>query len=184
MRYEWRQDSNCTTVQQYLTLKIILHPYGGAGNLVRVYGAYEKMLGIKSTTSMSLSEIRNFNQHYKRKQGTLNQVVTALREHPYILRRIIQLPTINKFYRIAKATVPDSLWNRLENVFRANNGNKQHRLHEKPILRLTRKEVDFFLTRARVRIDKAKRLLGYQPDFNLEKGMKLTEEWLRFANLI
>lgn len=148
------------------------------------YGAYEKMLGTKSTISMSLSEVRDFNRRYNREHGTVNQVVTALREHPYILRGILQLRAVNRLYRIAKTTVPDSLWNRLKNVLIANNVDNQHRLHEKSILPLARKEVDFFLARTRVRIDKAKHLLGYEPNSNLERGMELTEEWLRFANLI
>jgi nucleoside-diphosphate-sugar epimerase len=33
-------------------------------------------------------------------------------------------------------------------------------------------------------IDKAVRLLGYQPRFDLDRGMALTEEWARWANLI
>lgn len=148
------------------------------------YGAYEKMLGVKSTISMSLSEIRDFYRRYKREHGTVNQVLTALREHPHILRLILQLPAVNKFYQVAKAIVPNTLWNRLKNVFVVNNMDKQPCLHEKTILPLTRKEVAFYLARTHVGIDKAKHLLGYQPIFPFEKGMELTEMWLRFANLI
>lgn len=148
------------------------------------YGAYEQMLGVESTISMNLSEIRDFNQRYKKEHGTINQVVTVLREHPYILRGILQLHAVNKSYRVAEAIVPTPLWNRLKNGFIANNVNEQKHLHENPILPLTRKEVDFFLARTQVRIDKAKRLLGYQPNYKLEQGMEFTEKWLRFANLI
>ena len=45
-------------------------------------------------------------------------------------------------------------------------------------------DAKFYKTRARVRIDKAKRLLGYKPAFDLEAGMKRTEEWARWANLL
>jgi nucleoside-diphosphate-sugar epimerase len=38
--------------------------------------------------------------------------------------------------------------------------------------------------KARVRIDKARRLLGYEPAFNLAQGMGLTEQWARYAGLL
>jgi nucleoside-diphosphate-sugar epimerase len=44
--------------------------------------------------------------------------------------------------------------------------------------------IGFFRARTRVRIDKAKRLLGYRPAFDLETGMDLTERWARWANLL
>lgn len=148
------------------------------------YSAYEKILGAKSTIPMSLGEIRGFNRGYKREHGTVNQIVTALREHPDILRGIIQLPAVNKVYRMVETIVPDPWWNRLKNFFTTTDGDKQQGVDEKPVSPLTRESIDFFLARTSVRIDKAKELLGYQPNFNLEQGMKLTEKWLRFANLI
>ena len=44
--------------------------------------------------------------------------------------------------------------------------------------------VQFYVPKTRVRIDKAKKLLGYQPVFDLESGMNFTEEWARWANLV
>lgn len=122
----------------------------------------------------------------KMEHGTVNQVMTALREHPLILQGILQLPAVNKSYRVAKAIVPAPLWNRLKNVFisRLKIDYESPASLEKPILPLTNAQVDFFCARTHIRIDKAKRLLGYQPNFYLEQGMELTENWLRFANLI
>jgi predicted dehydrogenase/nucleoside-diphosphate-sugar epimerase len=44
--------------------------------------------------------------------------------------------------------------------------------------------VHFFAARTRVRIDKAARLLGYEPRFDLERGMRLTAAWARWAGLV
>jgi nucleoside-diphosphate-sugar epimerase len=44
--------------------------------------------------------------------------------------------------------------------------------------------IGFLRPRTRVRIDKAKRLLGYRPAFDFETGMDLTERWARWANLL
>ena len=45
-------------------------------------------------------------------------------------------------------------------------------------------EARYYRARTRARIDKAKKMLGYKPAYDLEHGMELTEKWLRFANLI
>jgi predicted dehydrogenase/nucleoside-diphosphate-sugar epimerase len=42
----------------------------------------------------------------------------------------------------------------------------------------------FYTAKAKFRIDKARKLLGYQPEFDFEKGMQLTEQWARWAGLI
>jgi hypothetical protein len=42
----------------------------------------------------------------------------------------------------------------------------------------------YLAKRTRVRIDKARELLGYQPVFGLEDGMHLTERWARWAGLL
>lgn len=44
--------------------------------------------------------------------------------------------------------------------------------------------IDFFAARTRVRIDKARRLLGYRPRFDLQRGMALTTAWARWTGLI
>ena len=44
--------------------------------------------------------------------------------------------------------------------------------------------IRFLRTRTRVRIDKAKRLLGYRPAFDFAAGMDLTERWARWASLL
>jgi nucleoside-diphosphate-sugar epimerase len=43
--------------------------------------------------------------------------------------------------------------------------------------------IDFFAARTRVRIDRAKRLLGYRPRFDLQRGMALTAAWARWTGL-
>ena len=57
-------------------------------------------------------------------------------------------------------------------------------LGQAPILPLSPRMVAFFALESRVRIDKARRLLGYEPQFSLSRGMELTERWARWANLI
>jgi nucleoside-diphosphate-sugar epimerase len=44
--------------------------------------------------------------------------------------------------------------------------------------------VGFFAAKTRASIGKAQQLLGYQPRFDLQAGMRLTEAWARWAGLI
>ena len=151
------------------------------------YGAYERMLGIESTIPMSLSEIGHSKQRHTREPGTIAQVKTALREHPYILDAILDLPAVARAYGIAQAVTPAWLQKRIKAALLADSpGTSRHPLTqtEKPILSLTPAEVDFFRARSRVRIDKARRLLGYEPAFDLEQGMRLTEMWVRYSGLV
>jgi len=55
---------------------------------------------------------------------------------------------------------------------------------EKPMRVMSPLEVQFYVLKTRVRIDKAKRMLGYRPAFDLKAGMALTEQWARWANLL
>lgn len=151
------------------------------------YGAYERMLGIESTIPMRLSEIGHSKRRHTKEPGTIAQVRTALREHPYILDAILELPAVARAYGIAQAVTPAWLQKRIKAALMADSpGTSRHPLAqtEKPILPLTPAEVDFFRARSRVRIDKARRLLGYEPAFDLEQGMRLTEMWVRYSGLV
>jgi nucleoside-diphosphate-sugar epimerase len=44
--------------------------------------------------------------------------------------------------------------------------------------------VHYLAKRFRVRIDKARDVLGYRPVFRLEDGMRLTEQWARWTGLL
>ena len=45
-------------------------------------------------------------------------------------------------------------------------------------------EIEFLRARTRVRIDKARRVLGYRPAWDLEAGMEMTGRWARWAELV
>jgi nucleoside-diphosphate-sugar epimerase len=44
--------------------------------------------------------------------------------------------------------------------------------------------VEYLAKRAHVRVDKARRLLAYEPVFGLDAGMRLTEQWARWAGML
>jgi nucleoside-diphosphate-sugar epimerase len=48
----------------------------------------------------------------------------------------------------------------------------------------TPEEIDFFASRAFFSIEKARRLIGYQPAFDLDAGMAPTGDWARREALV
>ena len=53
-----------------------------------------------------------------------------------------------------------------------------------PIASLDPALARFCSLKTRVVTDKAKRLMGYEAAFTLQSGMRLTEDWARWANLL
>jgi nucleoside-diphosphate-sugar epimerase len=149
------------------------------------YGAYEQMLGTASLLLASQSEIKALNGRYKREHGTINQILTVLRS-PDVLLWIIELPAIKNLIAITRSVIPVSQLRRLMNriILSDTSGRPSKLLEEKPYKPLAGLQDWEFRARTRVRIDKAQRLLGYQPRFKLEEGMKLTDMWARYANLV
>jgi len=144
------------------------------------------MLGVKSTILASQSDIAGLNKRYKQEHATVHQIVTALRR-PETIIWISHLPAVAKLARWGESLIPAFWWERFRQAVLASGANKHHKSSaspEKPILPLSKDQIDFFRARTRVRIDKAKRLLGYEPSFDLEQGMKLTEMWVKYSNLV
>ena len=56
-------------------------------------------------------------------------------------------------------------------------------MEEQPIQVLPPVVLQMLASKTRVRIDKARRLLGYEPAFDFARGMERTAAWARWANL-
>lgn len=126
------------------------------------YRRYERMLGISGngTVSMSADEAERYYYSIKRRN---------------ILRRI------------ARSVLPEQIRTPLKNAFMKNLIDAQQSTiakSEKPLISLEPFEIKFYATETRMHIEKAKRMLGYQPAFDIDSGMWLTEQWARWANLL
>jgi nucleoside-diphosphate-sugar epimerase len=128
----------------------------------KFYHRYECMLGISGngTVSMSADEAKRY--YYSIKQRN-------------ILRRI------------ARSVLPEQIRTPLKNAFMKNSIDAQQSTlakSKKPIIPLEPFQIKFYATETRMHIEKAKRMLGYQPAFDIDSGMRLTEQWARWANLL
>ena len=82
---------------------------------------------------------------------------------------------------LASSWLPERLQQRIKSRMGSDNRPAREAYDELPILPLNPEMIDFFAARTRVRIDKARRLLGYEPAFPLQRGMELTSAWARWA---
>ena len=128
------------------------------------YAAYERMLGTKSVVLMPAEEIGRINQ---RDNGVTSNI-KMLRQDPI---QVLNWAPVRKLYKFARRRVGERL-------------RKKARQTIPPPLHVP-DETRLALLRAHttVKIDKARRLLGYEPAFNFERGMDLTAQFVKWANL-
>jgi nucleoside-diphosphate-sugar epimerase len=157
------------------------------------YGAMEELLGRTGTVSMSDKEIDDLQ-----KSGGLGAVsiwaairaVIKLIREPAIVGRVYQLPDVqrtavflhSRFPRLYNFAVSKALGRNSAGTSlptKTAEPEKKQRLY---LPDKTRHEL--LRSRTRVRIDKARRLLGYEPKYDFKKGMSLTAEFLKWANMV
>jgi nucleoside-diphosphate-sugar epimerase len=130
------------------------------------YAAFEKLLGRNGTGSISPNDVKRVSSSLSSLEG---RVIDAAMESS-ILRRA---------YEKSRLFLPDHINGLIRStVLKLLAKNAQlNRPLDKSRLKLYR-------TRCHVKLDKARRLLGYKPAFSFERGMVLTGQFLRWADLI
>jgi nucleoside-diphosphate-sugar epimerase len=147
------------------------------------YGAFEAMLGRPSTVSMTAGEALQYFRDAEGGNSTMAmQLLKALR-HPGVKRRIASTREGRLAIR-AFHMLPAPLRARISGPGVALPGAASAAPTEPPIHLLHPSKIDFMASKTRVRIDKARRVLGLQPQFDFARGMALTGAWAEWANLL
>ncbi len=151
------------------------------------YAGYERMLGYSSTVSMSASEaVAYFNR--KRQKGSLvREALSIMRAEGRTRQRLRRTVEVDLLVKTARLLLPRQIKRSLRRRINNSNGmyepqNKPEQ--QKPILMLHPSIVRVNASKARARIDKAQKLLDYRPVFDFKSGMRLTEQWARWANFL
>ena len=152
----------------------------------RFYRTLESMLGLSRTVNMTSAEARAYARKAGRKQSLSHQLIGVLREEPQLLSRLLntrEVAAMSTFARPSMKRVARKIVKSLAEKTRDNlsAGNSPSEL---PIHPLDSWSIRRLESKIRARIDKAKGLLGYRPAFSFETGIKLTEQWARWANLL
>ena len=151
---------------------------------------YERMLGFSSTVEMSTAEAEAYYASKQKKvRSLIPEAVRILREEPRVYDRIRNTHEIAALVKIARTLLPGQMQGPLKrrlprNVRTGKAAQAERQAAEKPLQLLSPHMAHFYASKARVSIDKAKRLLNYRPLFDFETGMQRTEQWAQWANLL
>jgi NAD dependent epimerase/dehydratase family len=149
------------------------------------YGALEALLGRQATVAMTADEALRYFRAAEGGGGSLaGELLKALR-HPGVKRRIASTRegqlAIRAFHLLpaaarARITGPG--------VALPGIGIAPATPGELPIHLLHPSKVAFMASKTHVRIDKARRVLGFTPQFDFTRGNTLTGVWAKWANLL
>ena len=98
---------------------------------------------------------------------------------------MLHLPAVKKPYEIIRALVSNNFRKRIRKSI--TNSKADDTLCENISENIFLEEMSAYNTRcihSSVSIEKAKRLLGYQPCYNLTQGMEKTKQWAMWANIL
>lgn len=151
------------------------------------FSFYEGMLGVSNTVSMSVDEAVGYYRRTERLPSLVHELRGVLRDDPGIRDRLLRTREAAFIKEAISALLPEALWDRVKR--RLLSGNAQEiglriRAPGNPIASLDPALARFCSLKTRVVTDKAKRLMGYEAAFTLQSGMRLTEDWARWANLL
>ncbi len=155
-----------------------------------LYGHFARMLGdpASRTVSMTAEEARAHYQRHRRETAHLpGELLRTFRQDQRFRDRLMGTRELMAARELASSILPEAVQNKIKSRMSGGGGGKPSAppsANELPIHPLTPQMIGFFTPKTRVRIDKARRLLGYEPAFSLERGMELTEEWARWAGLL
>jgi len=152
-----------------------------------LFEAFERMLGRGATVSMTADEARAYWKSWRR-PALSRELLSSVRADAALRQRLLETREVRRLRETASAWLPETWQERIKGRLgmgaRATPPRALAAGEPTPIHPLPPDLVDFYAARTRVRIDKAERLLGYRPAFDLAAGMALTEQWARWANLI
>jgi hypothetical protein len=156
------------------------------------YGGYERMLGIARTVSMSAAEAEEFFKNHAGKKTRLHrESINIIREEVAVRRRLRGTAEVQTMMKVARKIVPQSVRRSLKKRLTSQGGDAdaaprpaKAAASEPAIQPLPPALITLSASKTRVSIDKARRLLGYQPRFDFATGMQMTELWAHWANLL
>jgi nucleoside-diphosphate-sugar epimerase len=144
------------------------------------FGAFEKMLGVERASPMSRTAVLAHWRASTRRRWLVREAMKAVREDRELRHRLLETHEGGIVRRVAQRVLPAS-------YFAPERWDVQDTPAgdaELPLAAFKPELVRFLAGTARVRIDKARELLGYEPAFGLAEGMRLTEAWARWEGLV
>jgi len=151
------------------------------------YEALEAALHVKSTVIMPEDRLREEVAKSQRKPNPVAPLLQAAR-HPEVYPQLVSLPVARHLLQALRRGLSDERWNALKASVLMTEDTAVLTAAEveakaKPLHLPDKSLLALYLTKTHVSISKARERLGYQPKFDLERGMDLTTRFLRWANV-
>jgi nucleoside-diphosphate-sugar epimerase len=144
------------------------------------YGAYEAMAGKQSVVFLDEAQIRAEQQQQHKHHSLLGKVRRELARRPSARDFLLKQPPFTWVDAAARQLPPSAqtfLQDRLQAIWNVPT-------QTLPVFIPDAGDKALYAAKVNVRIDKARRVIGYEPAFDLERGMALTRQWAQWANLI
>jgi nucleoside-diphosphate-sugar epimerase len=149
-----------------------------------LYGHFEGMLGVSRTISMSAAEAQaEWRRQRRARPWALPGLLAEVRADRGLRERLFETRELRAAREVASAVLPERWQQGIKARLGEGSGGSDGGDDELPIHALSPGGIEFFRARTRVRIDKARRLLGYRPAWDLDAGMEMTGRWARWAEL-
>jgi nucleoside-diphosphate-sugar epimerase len=147
------------------------------------FGGFARMLGAEDRlVPMGASDAHALWEASRRRPWLGSEVLTLLRREKALRKRLLGTREGLWLRRLAERFAPDRV--RAAERWAEPTPQEDGVPAEPPLGPMRPWLVDYLAKRARVRIDKARELLGYRPEFRLTAGLALTEAWARWAGLL
>jgi nucleoside-diphosphate-sugar epimerase len=146
------------------------------------YGAYEQMAGRDAVVFMDDAEIAAAHRREGAQRRFGRRLYNALARRPHVRERLLGLPPQRWVVRGGRALLPRAAQQRIVNSYE-----RFWKVSSPVAENLYVPDSDtcaLYASRTHVRIDKARKTLGFVPAFDLESGMAKTALWARWANLL
>ena len=146
------------------------------------FGAYERMARHRAVVLMDHARIREQRERARARTTLLFRLRHALARRAELRDRLLALPPQRWLIRTGEALLPAALQGRIKT--RHEQFWKVIPPDDPPLYIPDRPAEDLYASHTRVRIEKARDLLGYEPAFDLERGMAITAAWAQWARLV
>ncbi|QKT02475.1 NAD-dependent epimerase/dehydratase family protein [Ectothiorhodospiraceae bacterium 2226] len=154
------------------------------------FGAYEAMLGVRATVPASVDEIAAHWRAWEREQRAPSVFLEPwrmLNEEKTVRKRIRRTREVQYLLAAARAMKgrlrgapnPKPPTRRRGAPMRRDPAQEQA-----PLQPISPEMLNFFRARTHFETGKAQRVLGYRPRYDLTRGMRMTQRWAEWANLL
>lgn len=144
------------------------------------YEAFESMLGVRRTVEMSEREALEHWKRSSRRDWLMPRALKAVRGDSALRTDLLATKEGVLIRGIAGRVLPAAYFAPERWVDRDGEPTES----DPPLAAFKPQVIRTLASTARVRIDKARELLGYEPTFDFARGIGLTEAWARWEGLI